>query len=92
MRHANKVLGALVVIALTLTLFYTAAYLSLVRTANESGEHVLAEDLFWVCAPHYRVGGRYAERFFTPAHRIDRQLRTEYWRMPGQIDVIVSPG
>jgi len=33
----------------------------------------------WPIAPHYLVGGKVAEAFFSPIHEIDRLARPEHW-------------
>jgi hypothetical protein len=52
---------------------YVATYLALV-------EPVLSDED--ERGPRYGFGGVFVERFFAPAHAIDRQLRPKVWTVP----------
>jgi hypothetical protein len=58
-------------------ILYVASYLALME-----------RQVWYACAnpfmlhipiPHYRLGGDYTKKFFTPAHWCDRKLRPKYW-------------
>lgn len=82
MRHANTLLAVLVIVVVV-PLVYAGAYLAVVRHKDAEGvSHWDDGAGGWTCAPHYRVGGALAERFFRPAFLVDRRLRPTYWSMP----------
>lgn len=74
MRHANKVLG--IVVAVALMLVYCCAYLSLVdRRVSFDSPFATAE---------YKIGGALASAVFLPAHSVDRLVRPRYWTAGGR--------
>jgi len=69
MRHSTK---AIAIALLATVVCYFGAYLALVSGAPPlfiNGSRV----------PYYSVGGAAAERFFYPAHVVDRNIRKRYW-------------
>lgn len=81
MRHANKVLTALIV-AVILPVAYFGAYLALVSKRHESGMLWVQAPDYTLYVPHYRLGGRALETVFLPAHKLDLKLRPELWAVP----------
>jgi hypothetical protein len=35
----------------------------------------------WPRYPEYRVGGKVAEMFFAPIHKLDKQIRPQHWKV-----------
>ena len=71
MRHANRILGALVLTLGCGLLGYVAAYSLLLKPPGW--------DVFWG-EPAYRWNTPHVKAFFRPIHALDRQLRPERWR------------
>ena len=86
MRYLTGLLAAMV---LTVPLIYASAYLSLVQTTSEGGAWTWWTDdpSDFTLAPHYTLGGRFAENVFYPVHLVDRWLRPDHWLV-----VIPFPG
>lgn len=74
MRHANVILGTVVVVVLLLV--YGWAYLSLVeRRLTWEKPSATAE---------YKVPGPLVTTLFWPAHSIDRLIRPKFWTAGGR--------
>jgi hypothetical protein len=78
-RHANKVLEALAVLA-AMPLLYVAMYLALVVPIQyEIDPPRTMQPRIWEALDTYRFGGEWSEWFFWPANEMDRRLRPKTW-------------
>jgi len=78
MRNANKVLGVVVAVIVSLAVYFGAYYATVIPTFE------FADDLIGgiILVPRYTVGGKVAEFVFAPAHRLDVMLRPDVWKRP----------
>jgi hypothetical protein len=70
-----------------LLLLYVGAYLALVRVSPVT---VTTGSGPWDCVPVYRIGGRTAQVFFTPANVIDRRIRHREWIVSDEDMVLIQ--
>ena len=81
MRHANKVLLA-IVLAVVLPAIYLGSYLALMQPmvgimgARYEGERTVHYEKYY---PEYTFGGEFSEWIFAYANRWDRRLRPHFW-------------
>ena len=75
MRHANKVLGVLVLAVVLLGIGYVLAYGLMLDNSPEAQLRNV-----WSGEPSYRWQSAMANTLFAPVHWLDRQVRPERWR------------
>jgi hypothetical protein len=81
-KHPSRASFAVILLLLLFLAAYVGSYLAL---ADPLPYIVFQEYRPSGQTSHYRVGGKYAERFFWPLEQLDRKLRPRKWNPDGYV-------
>jgi hypothetical protein len=75
MKYVRKYLRMMFLMSVGSPALYVSSYLLTVEAYLEKASGASPQTV-----AHYSVGGRAAQQFFGPLHKLDTQIRTKYWQ------------
>lgn len=85
--RAPLIVAIVLLVVLLPPFLYVASYLALVVPAGiESAENQKKNNIEFVIETHFRTGGEWPYRFFSPLIEIDQKVRPKAWQWNNKID------